>query len=107
MTLWHKSEESAKGSGLVVVKNGKNAGVMTAYEHRSQAPAGKWCYLTELLKLEQENKKLQEKLEITVKALDKIVNYNSVAEQVDKYHHIVIDVREICKEALAKIKEIG
>lgn len=49
---------------------------------------------------------LQEKLEIAVKALDKIVNYNSVAEQVDKYYHIVIDVREIGKEALAKIKEI-
>ena len=49
---------------------------------------------------------LEKKLEIAVKALDKIVNYNSVAEQVDKYHHIVIDVREIGKEALAKIKEI-
>lgn len=49
---------------------------------------------------------LEKKLEIAVKALDKIVNYNSVAEQVDKYHHIVIDVRSIGKEALAKIKEI-
>ena len=49
---------------------------------------------------------LQEKLEISVKALDKIVNYNSVAEQVDKYHHIVIDVREIGKEAIAKVKEL-
>lgn len=56
--------------------------------------------------LEDEKEKLQEKLEIAVKALDKIVNYNSVAEQVDKYHHIVIDVREIGKEALAKIKGI-
>lgn len=49
---------------------------------------------------------LEKKLEIAVKALDKIVNYNSVAEQVDKYHHIVIDVRIIGKEALEKIKEI-
>ena len=56
--------------------------------------------------LEDEKEKLQEKLEIAVKALDKIVNYNSVAEQVDKYHHIVIDVREIGKGALAKIKGI-
>lgn len=49
---------------------------------------------------------LEKKLEIAVKALDKIVNYNSVAEQVDKYYHIVIDVRSIGKEALEKIKEI-
>lgn len=49
---------------------------------------------------------LEKKLEIAVNALDRIVNYNSVAEQVDKYHHIVIDVREIGKEALTKIKEI-
>lgn len=49
---------------------------------------------------------LEKKLEIAIKALKKMVNYNSVAEQVDKYHHIVIDVREIGKEALAKIKEI-
>lgn len=51
-------------------------------------------------------KQLEKKLDIAVKALDKIVNYNSVAEQVDKYHHIVIDVREIGKEALEKIKGI-
>lgn len=56
--------------------------------------------------LKAENKSLREKLNIAVKALDKIVNYNSVAEQVDKYHHIVIDVREIGKESLAKIKEL-
>lgn len=48
---------------------------------------------------------LEKKLEIAVKALDKIVNYNSVAEQVDKYYHIVIDVRNIGEQALAKIKE--
>ena len=54
----------------------------------------------------EEVKVLQEKLDIAVKALEEIVNYNSVAEQVDKYHHIVIDVRIIGKEALAKIKEI-
>lgn len=48
---------------------------------------------------------LEKKLEIAIKALNKMVAYNSVAEQVDKYYHIVIDVREIGKEALAKIKE--
>lgn len=50
--------------------------------------------------------KLEKKLEIAVKALDKIVNYNSTKEQVDKYYHIVIDVRTIGREALAKIEEI-
>lgn len=49
---------------------------------------------------------LEKKLEIAVRALNTMVAYNSVAEQVDKYYHIVIDVREIGKEALAKIKEI-
>lgn len=51
-------------------------------------------------------KALQEKLEIAVNALNTMVAYNSVAEQVDKYYHIVIDVRNIGEEALAKIKEI-
>ena len=49
---------------------------------------------------------LEKKLEIAVKALNTMVAYNSVAEQVDKYYHIVIDVRNIGKEALAKIKDI-
>ena len=34
------------------------------------------------------------------KALDKILNYNSVKEQTDKYYHIVMDVREIAQMAL-------
>ena len=44
-------------------------------------------------------------LEIAIKALKKMVNYNSVAEQVDKYYYIVLDVREIGKKALKEIKE--
>lgn len=48
---------------------------------------------------------LEKKLEIAVKALEKMVNYNSVAEQVDKYYYIVLDVREIGKKALKEIKE--
>lgn len=51
------------------------------------------------------NKELEKKLEIAVKALEKMVNYNSVAEQVDKYYYIVLDVREIGKKALKEIKE--
>ncbi len=47
----------------------------------------------------------EKKLEIAVKALEKMVNYNSVAEQVDKYYYIVLDVREIGKKALKEIKE--
>lgn len=47
---------------------------------------------------------LEKKLEIAVKALEKMVNYNSVAEQVDKYYYIVLDVREIGKKALKEIK---
>lgn len=50
------------------------------------------------------NKELEKKLEIAVKALEKMVNYNSVAEQVDKYYYIVLDVREIGKKALKEIK---
>lgn len=46
----------------------------------------------------------EKKLEIAVKALEKMVNYNSVAEQVDKYYYIVLDVREIGKKALKEIK---
>ncbi len=48
---------------------------------------------------------LEKKLEIAIKALKKMVNYNSVAEQVDKYYYIVLDVREIGKKALKEIKE--
>lgn len=48
---------------------------------------------------------LEKKLETAVKALKKMVNYNSVAEQVDKYYYIVLDVREIGKKALKEIKE--
>lgn len=47
---------------------------------------------------------LEKKLEIAVQALEKMVNYNSVAEQVDKYYYIVLDVREIGKKALKEIK---
>lgn len=46
----------------------------------------------------------EKKLEIAIKALEKMVNYNSVAEQVDKYYYIVLDVREIGKKALKEIK---
>lgn len=97
MTLWHKSTESAKGSGLVVIKNGKNIGIMTAYEHRSQAPASRWCYLTELLKLKQENKKLQEKLEIAVKVIKTVIREE--ADNIDG------GMLMFLTEALAKIKE--
>jgi hypothetical protein len=51
------------------------------------------------------NKELEKKLKTAVKALEKMVNYNSVAEQVDKYYYIVLDVREIGKKALKEIKE--
>lgn len=34
------------------------------------------------------------------KALDRIIHYNSVKEQTDKYYHIVMDVREIARKAL-------
>lgn len=47
----------------------------------------------------------EKKLKTAVKALEKMVNYNSVAEQVDKYYYIVLDVREIGKKALKEIKE--
>lgn len=48
---------------------------------------------------------LEKNLEIAVKALEKMVNYNSVAEQTDKYYYIVLDVREVGKKALKEIKE--
>lgn len=48
---------------------------------------------------------LEKKLEIAVKALKKMVNYNSVVEQVDKYYYIVLDVREIGEKALKEIEE--
>lgn len=80
------------------------------------APSMPRCDIDELkAKLEQSEKmrdlqaeyacKLEKKLEIAVKALEKMVNYNSVAEQVDKYYYIVLDVREIGKKALKEIKE--
>lgn len=99
MTLWHKSTESAKGSGLVVVKKGKNVGIMTAYEHRSQAPASRWCYLTELLKLEQENKKSQEKLEIAIEALRLYSNLRGDGT--------VSNYESVAKSALKEIKELN
>lgn len=106
MTLWHKPTETAKGHGLVVIKNGKNIGVMTAYEHRSQAPAGKWCYLTELLKLEQENKKLQEKLEIAVKAFEDLKSMKFKESIIKQRWGVYRQMINRVDEALAKIKEI-
>lgn len=49
--------------------------------------------IKEVLNQQSEIKRLR-------KALDKILNYNSVKEQTDKYYHIVMDVREIAKMAL-------
>ena len=102
MTLWHKSTESAKGSGLVVGKKGKNVGIMTAYVHRSQDTASRWCYLTELLKLEQENKKSQEKLEIAVKALE------FYEKPFACFHHEynIAQHHKKAAEALEQIKEL-
>lgn len=99
MTLWHKPTETAKGHGLVVVKKGKSIGILTAYEHRSQAPASRWCYLTELLKLEQENKKSQKKLEVAVETLEDIGYCKSriMLNYPERLVHWALD-------ALAKIK---
>lgn len=47
----------------------------------------------------------EKKLEIAIKALKKMINYNSVAEQTDKYYYIVLDVREIGKKALNEIEK--
>ena len=63
------------------------------------------CAFKNKCKKYKENKLLKSKLEIAVKALEKMVNYNSVAEQVDKYYYIVLDVREIGKKALKEIRE--
>lgn len=49
--------------------------------------------IKEVLNQQSEIKRLR-------KALDKILNYNSVKEQTDKYYHIVMDVREIPQMAL-------
>lgn len=48
------------------------------------------------LKIEEQ----QSEIKRLRKALDKILNYNSVKEQTDKYYHIVMDVREIAQMAL-------
>ena len=47
---------------------------------------------------------LEKKLKIAVKALEKMVNYNSVAEQVDKYYYIVLNVEDM-KKKFANIAE--
>lgn len=52
-----------------------------------------WCYLDDLFAQQAEIDRLK-------KALDRILNYNSVKEQTDKYYHIVMDVREIARKAL-------
>lgn len=111
MNIWHKRNEFPHGfideNKLFVYVFDDGVDVTEYCEQYHKAyNLKKWCVFNELVAFEKKNGSLQEKLEIAVKALDKIVNYNSVAEQVDKYHHIVIDVREIGKEALAKIKEI-
>lgn len=85
-----------------------NYDILKEYEaHKTPVPSyDEWEQLQHWADFTDDYHGLREKLEIAIKALNKIVNYNSVAEQVDKYYHIVIDVREIGKEALAKIKEI-
>lgn len=53
----------------------------------------KWCYLDDLFNQQAEINRLR-------KALDRIIHYNSVKEQTDKYYHIVMDVRGIARKAL-------
>lgn len=119
MTIWHKRGELPQGfteeNKLFVYVFDDGSTYIEEYceQYHKDRELKKWCVFNELCGLEKRLKHTQDleldvrrKLEIAVKALDKIVNYNSVAEQVDKYHHIVIDVREIGKEALEKIKGI-
>lgn len=53
-----------------------------------------------LAAMEEEIVRQQAEMNRLRKALDKILNYNSVKEQTDKYYHIVMDVREIAQMAL-------
>lgn len=53
-----------------------------------------------LAAMEEEIVRQQSEIKRLRKALDKILNYNSVKEQTDKYYHIVMDVREIAQMAL-------
>lgn len=55
--------------------------------------------------LKEKVKNLEEKLRIATEALNKIINYNCVAEQVDKYRYLTIDIKGIAEQTLAKIKE--
>lgn len=45
-------------------------------------------------------KKQQAEINRLREALDRILNYNSVKEQTDKYFYIVMDVRKIARKAL-------
>lgn len=49
--------------------------------------------------------KLEEKLRIAEEAFKKIINYNCVSEQVDKYRYLTIDIKGIAEQTLDKIKE--
>lgn len=53
-----------------------------------------------LAAMEEEIVRQQSEIKRLRTALDKILNYNSVKEQTDKYYHIVMDVREIAQMAL-------
>lgn len=77
MTLWHKPTERPRRKKDLVIAIDK-------YEIYKIEPfiylnydidlSEKWCYLSDLLKLEKDNKALQKKLDIAVKALEQIVS---------------------------------
>lgn len=64
MTLWHKPTEKPKGNGFLVCKYVNMYGTVSAIEYRRYEPVCiKWCYLSDLLKLERENKRLKKEIE--------------------------------------------
>lgn len=66
MTLWHKPTEKPRGGdyGTLIVKRSTGYQAMYTIDFRYRKPDWtKWCYLSDLLKLERENKKLKKELE--------------------------------------------
>lgn len=105
MSIWHKNTECPRTIGLIVIKscNGslqiENADFLydEDLDKFNMGEIQEWAWLKDFV---TDYAKKQAEINRLRKALDRILNYNSVKEQTDKYYHIVMDVREIARKAL-------
>ena len=65
MTLWHKPTEKPRSNykDLIVQSDSKTFFLLYGYGYPYGLKIKKWCYLSDLLKLERENKRLKKENE--------------------------------------------